>query len=798
RLQRRAPGHGSAPTRTEGVVRAGVIPVPLRRGGVFLAALTLSTLWVTLFPATGEAQSTGRILGQVISAETGEGLENATVFIQGVGQNTLTGASGRFLFSGVPPGEHTLTVERLGYGTESRTVQVEGGAAANVEIELTERAVQVAEILVTATREAQLVSEIAASVGVVGREALAGVRPSHPSEVMNDVPGVWVNQTSGEGHMTAIRQPLSTDPVYLYLEDGVPTRSTGFFNHNALYEVNVPQSQRIEVMKGPANALYGSDAIGGVINVATRAPTGDRSAEATLEGGEHGYGRVLASASDTWGEHGVRADLNLTRMDGWREGTAYDRIAATARWDAVVGGGFSAKTILSLSRIDQNTAGSSALSREDYLSNPTLNYTPISFREVGALRLSTELERRSGDWSFSVTPFFRSNSMDILPNWSLTYDPAVGETDNRSYGALAKVRRDFGDLGLRVVGGVDLDYSPGGRVETRVSPVREGAVFTDFTLADRLYDYDVTFRQVAPYLHAELAPTDRLNLTAGLRADFLGYDYENHLSVVNTGSHRRPPDASPTFQAVSPKFGATFRAAPAVSLFGAVRRGFRAPAEGDLFRQGSAQNTLGLEPVKTWSYEAGARGTLGDRIRYDLSVYAMTKTDDILGYELPDGNQETVNAGETRHRGVELGLGVGITDDLRVDVAYTVAEHTYHEWSPEEGVDFAGNEMQFAPNQMGSADLSYEPSWLPGARASLEWVRVGPYWEDQQNEHEYEGHDLLNLNLRYAVTDGLEFFGRLENVADERFAERASYNAFRGEELAPGLPRTLRIGVSVQ
>jgi outer membrane receptor protein involved in Fe transport len=81
---------------------------------------------------------------------------------------------------------------------------------------------------------------------------------------MGGVAGVWVSVTGGEGHQTAIRQPLNTNPVYLFLEDGVPTRSTGFFNHNALYEVNLPGAEGIEVTKGPGSALYGSDAIGGV------------------------------------------------------------------------------------------------------------------------------------------------------------------------------------------------------------------------------------------------------------------------------------------------------------------------------------------------------------------------------------------------------------------------------------------------------------------------------------------------------------------------------------------------------
>jgi outer membrane receptor protein involved in Fe transport len=90
-------------------------------------------------------------------------------------------------------------------------------------------------------------------------------------EIMGSARG-RVNVTGGEGHQTAIRQPLTTSPVYLYLEDGIPTRSTGFFNHNGLYEVNLPMAGGIEINKGPGSALYGSDAIGGVVNVLTRKP----------------------------------------------------------------------------------------------------------------------------------------------------------------------------------------------------------------------------------------------------------------------------------------------------------------------------------------------------------------------------------------------------------------------------------------------------------------------------------------------------------------------------------------------
>ena len=110
-----------------------------------------------------------------------------------------------------------------------------------------------AVITVTGTREETLQAETAETIGVIDQKAITETHPAHPSEIMDRVPGVHATQTNGEGHMMAIRQPITTKAVYLYLEDGIPTRSTGFFNHNALYEVNIPQASGIEITKGPVD-----------------------------------------------------------------------------------------------------------------------------------------------------------------------------------------------------------------------------------------------------------------------------------------------------------------------------------------------------------------------------------------------------------------------------------------------------------------------------------------------------------------------------------------------------------------
>ncbi|MCL6554940.1 MAG: TonB-dependent receptor [Burkholderiales bacterium] len=678
------------------------------------------------------------------------------------------------------------------------------------------------EVTVTGTREGQLLSETPASVKVISGETVRQDKPSHPSQILGQSPGVWVNVTGGEGHMTAIRQPLTTNPVYLYLEDGIPTRSTGFFNHNALYEINVPQAGGIEVTRGPGTALYGSDAIGGVVNVLTRPAPSKFEAELAGEVGEYGWRRLLGSVGNTWGEDGLRADLNLTTTDGWREHTGYDRQSATLRWDRALGADALLKTVLTASRIDQQTAGSSALIRSDYENAPTKNYTPISYRKVSALRLSSAWEREVGDTLVSLTPYLRDDSMELLPNWSLSYDPTVYITANRSFGVMGKWRRDFAPFRARLIAGIDLDLTPGSREENRLATLTtsgNGAskVYAAYTVGTRIYDYAVTFIGVSPYVHSEFSPSERMRVSAGLRYDNLRYRFDNHLSGAVAASTRensgapvtryygQAEDTTVRFTHLSPKLGLTFAVSPQTSLFASYNHGFRAPSEGQLFRpaaqttslraQLAAASALGLKPVKADQYEAGVRGRRG-LLDYDLSVYRLQKRDDILSYRDPFTNAtQVVNAGKTLHRGVELGLGAPLAQTWRLDAALSYARHTYETWVIPGTADYSGKEMETAPRVIGNVRLTWAPA--QGQRVQLEWVKLGRYWMDQANTRQYAGHDVFNLRANWALTPLLSVYGSVQNLLDTRYAESASVSS-GAEVFAPGLPRTLYAGIEAK
>ena len=670
---------------------------------------------------------------------------------------------------------------------------------------------ELGEIVVTGTREKALLTETPQSVGVVKHEDIKDIRPSHPSEIMNRIPGVWINVTAGEGHTTAIRQPIGTSPVYLYLEDGIPIRPTGFFNHNALYEVNMPQADRIEVTKGPSTALYGSDAIGGTVNVMTRPAPQSLQLEINPEAGEFGWYRLLASGGNTFGAKGMqspvsigfRIDLNETHSDGWRDRTGYDRQSATLRIDSAISDTFFAKTVMTLSNIDQKTGGTSSLTKYDYETRPQYNYQTFDFRQVRAYRLSTELNKEFSSASLlSLIPYVRHNEMDLMPGWGIfkagtKYYGYDATTEFNSAGLLSKYRHNFEPWRTTVIAGLDLDYSPGSYYERRIDVTKTGDRYTSYLYVANTtnnYDYDAVFTGVSPYLQLETSPVKQLRLTAGARADFLSYDYETHLAA----NANRPADATRDFSHLSPKLGVTVDFMKELNAFASYGNAFRAPSSGDLFRgnSGTAATAVNLKPIKVDSYETGFRGDFGGVFNYDTSVYYMEKKDDIVSYSPATNVSQRLNAGKTEHKGVEAAVGIKPAKDIDVSTSYSYAVHTYQEYVVSRTLDYSGKEIPSAPRQIINTRLSYRPSFIKGARGEVEWMRLGGYWLDNANTEKYSGHDLFNIRAAYAIDKNWEIYARVINVTDKLYAESASKSGTDAAMYAPGQPRTFFAGIT--
>ena len=659
-------------------------------------------------------------------------------------------------------------------------------------------------VTVTGTREATLLSETPASVGVIDRATIDFTRPSHPQQLLGQIPGVAIAVTNGEGHTTAIRQGFTTGPMYLFLEDGIPVRATGNFNHNALYELNLPSAGGVEVVRGIGSALYGSDAIGGLVNVLSRTPRETAGADLSVEAGSFGWGRVLGGIdSGRRGPNAVRADLNLTHTDGWRDSTAYDRQSVNLRWDHEYDPQTLVKTILGITHIDQETGANSALPLDLYLNNPTVNLRSAAYRKVNALRLSSAIDKDLGQGrQLSFTPYFRDNRMDLNGSYNFPSGARIENTQVQSYGLMTKFRQNFNDkMRTRLITGLDLDYSPSQRQEDKITLLTDAVAgrtrYYSYTLGQRIYDYEVSYKSAAPYLHLELSPTQMLRVTAGLRFDYASMSMQNNLgqnAAVN--GFYQLADSSVNFSRLSPKLGLNWALSESDHAFASYNQGFRTPSENQLFRSGAtvatpASAAAALRPILAEQFELGIRGnTL--RWSYELVLYQLNKQDDLLSQK--DSNNVTIqtNNGSTQHQGVELGLGREMTSKLRLDLAASYAKHRYREWSTSTA-NYSGNEIENAPRLLANLRLTWQP--VANTQAQLEWVELGSYFLEASNQQgKYAGHRLFNARISTKLDQHWSCFARITNLTDKRYADSASYSSGMAM-YSPALPRAVYLGV---
>lgn len=675
------------------------------------------------------------------------------------------------------------------------------------------------EVTVTATREETLVSETPDAISVISQKNINFVKPSHPQEIMSQIPGVSVNITNGEGSAINIRQGFTTSPVYLFLEDGIPTRATGNFNHNALYEVNIPGSGGLEVTRGIGSALYGSDAIGGTINVLTKKPSDTQKKDLSIELGGYGYKRMLGGFDTGLIEqnNAFRGDINLTSTDGWRNKTGYERQSMNLRWDNSKQNNSYTKTIFGYTHIDQETGANSALPYEYYANNPKTNLRSIAYRKVDALRISSSSTFILGDGEeLSFTPYLRNNQMNLLGSYNLPGDARVESTDVNSFGLMTKYRKNFNDsMRSRLITGIDIDYSPSKREENSITTQKTSSGlytnYASYTIDTKIYDYNVNYKNLAPYIHYEFSPSNRLRIVLGGRYDLSYFDMENNLSegyVVNSSGryYYQRPDTSVSFNKFTPKVGATFQLSSSSHLFVSYKEGFRTPTESQIFRGGRSTSTesataqdqalalsnaaADIKPIEADEIELGLRGK-EYAWDYEFVAYHLRKTNDLLTEKDSSGASTYTNNGETLHRGVEFGVGRELISNFRVDLSGVYAKHEYEKWVT--STDYSGNEIAQAPKFLGNLRFSYQPE--KDTQVQLEVVKVGSYYLDDTNLYgKYKGYNLFNLRAEHEFSKRVSGTFKITNLADKRYADSASSSS-SGALYSPALPRTLYLGL---
>jgi iron complex outermembrane receptor protein len=188
--------------------------------------------------------------------------------------------------------------------------------------------VRLDRISVTARHEA-LAAQRPEAVTALTAGTIEAIGASHANEVFARVPGAWISRGSGQEQLTAIRSPVLSGTgacgAFLFLEDGVPIRPTGFCNVNQLFELGTEQAGRIEVLRGPGAAVHGSNALHGVVNVVPRSPAQSPRLGLAVEAGPDDWRKLQATAADADGERWWRLDLHGVSTGSFRPEEGYDQ-----------------------------------------------------------------------------------------------------------------------------------------------------------------------------------------------------------------------------------------------------------------------------------------------------------------------------------------------------------------------------------------------------------------------------------------------------------------------------------------
>ncbi|AQA19370.1 TonB-dependent receptor [Halioglobus japonicus] len=640
------------------------------------------------------------------------------------------------------------------------------------------------QVLVTATRLPTNADNLPLSWSSIDQQAINLAGQVHINELMQQVPGAWISRGNGQESLPSLRSPVLTGAgscgAFYMAADGIALRAPGFCNVNQLFDANTEQAGAIEVIKGPATALYGSNAMHGVINILSAAPDVPEHSIA-LEAGPHDYYRGKYRYAGSAGAHKFGISFNGTSDGGYKADSGFDQQKLTLR-DDYQGENWSITSVLDYANLNQETAGFitgyKAYADEDLKDT---NPNPEAYRDARSVRAYSRMSRDlDGQNTLVVTPYLRDNSMEFLMHF-LPWQP-VEENGHTSLGLQSALHTEAGNWAW--TNGADLDYTDGWLKETQAEP------FSPNQPAGVHYDYQVDALSAALFSQATWA-AERLELSGGARLEYNRYDYNNRTDdgpacspEASACRFYRPADREDDFTGLSLNAGVNYQWLDDHSAYLRLARGFRAPQATELYRLQSGQEVADLDEEELDSIEMGLRGNITDKFSYTASLYYMEKDEVIF----QDANRQNVSGASTEHQGLELSIDYSFTENWYLNAVASVARHRYAsaiELLGSSG-DIKGNDIDTAPRHTGSARLGW--NFNDSSTAELEWIYLGSHYLEPDNQHKYDGHELVNLRVSSAFNESWSGALRVTNLLDEDYAERAdfgfgSYRYFVGEPL---------------
>ena len=578
---------------------------------------------------------------------------------------------------------------------------------------------QMQEVVVTGTRNAVDVRHLPMTVTVINRETLTEqLQTNVLPTAMQQVPGLFVTSRSvmGYGVSTGAAGGINLRGItggagqLLVLIDGHP-QYNGIYGHPISDSYQTQMAERLEVLRGPASVLYGSNAMGGVINIVTRAMHED-GVRTQVNLGAGSYGTVQAAASNQVrnGKYSSTVSLQYNRTDNHRPRMGFEQYGGyvkqaydfTPRWDAYIDA--------DITHFNASYPGATT--------SPLFDADQLITRGVVSAALENHYNRTSG--AVSVYSNFGRHKID-----DGTSDPAVPtQRYFRSKDALTGVSwfqsaRLF--KGNRLTLGFDYQHIYG---HAYYKSKETGEVLDTPNKQSGKSHRD----EVAGYVDLRQEVLSWLTLDAGLRLD--------HHSITGTEW--------------IPQFGIVARPVASGELKAMASKGFRNPTMREMYLYPPSNEDL--EPERIWNYELAWRQRFS-RFAYGANLFYI-KGDNMI----QTINRQNVNTGEIENYGLELEAQYYINRHWSLNTNHSLLHMEHHIVAAPEYKGFLG------------ANFNYE-KW--GVIAGLQYI--GKLYIAVGETEQKEDFCLLNATVSYALHKNVRLWVRGENLLAQRYEINLGY-----------------------
>lgn len=565
------------------------------------------------------------------------------------------------------------------------------------------------------------IARAGSSVSVITREEIEQAGQISVAELLRTVPGVSFTTSGGFGSATNVRIRGADSQHTMVLIDGVPvTDTTSTRNDFDFTMLPVGSIERIEVLRGPQSALYGSDALGGVISITTLQQQNGLSGTAAVEGGSFGTHREALTAGYGSAAYSLQVNLEHTQTDGFSRRTGNTEDDGTRQWS----GGIRAQASLS-DHLVLDSALQVTRVDTDY---DRRNTDPLGVSErlsvVGHAR--ARLEGFDGRWRQTVTAFgsMTDRNFDESSNVTQRLESYEGSRFGLDYTS-------------------EFDWDGYGTTLFGATVEQQSARYADVDANTVLFDDEEVYWGAFVMHQASLTPS--FHVSAALRFD----DFAQAGTFV-TGRATAVYEMYDTETRFHASIGT---AAKAPSL-----------------RQRISTPTL--NPEESWGFDGGVTQTLFDgRLTVDVTGYYQRITNlhvfDTANWAFTFATEGWLNIGEAELYGIEATADARLIPgqlDALAHYTYLVAEDAT-----------TGLRLPRRPEHEAGLTLTYTGIDRLRVSGTLNWVG-GERFNSTGEANPLDPYVRVDANASYQVHEHLELFGRIENLFDAQYEEIAGYN----------------------